>query len=70
MGLMYSCRRIAELISQSHDEPLGVFDRVQLRVHLRMCGNCSNVAQQLDAIHALAGDMFNDGGDERGPRQD
>ena len=56
MGLMHSCRRVAELISQSHDEPLGLLDR--LRLHLSMCGNCRTVEQQLGAVSRLAGELF------------
>ena len=58
MGLMYSCRQVAELISRSHDEPLGVLDKLRLRLHLSLCGNCSTVEQQLGAVRTLAGEAF------------
>jgi predicted anti-sigma-YlaC factor YlaD len=54
MNWMYSCRRIAELVSRRLDEPLDVADRLLLRVHLAMCGNCRNVERQLVEINAIA----------------
>ncbi len=51
MNLMYSCRRVAELLSQRLDEPLGWIGEIRLRLHLSMCRDCSNVAEQLDAVH-------------------
>lgn len=58
MNWTHSCRKVAELLSQRLDEPLGLIDRMRLRVHLSMCGNCSNVAQQIDRLHALSSDLF------------
>jgi len=58
MDLMHSCRRVAELTSQSHDEPLGLLDRLRLRLHLSMCGNCRTVEQQLGAVSRLALELF------------
>jgi len=61
MNLSYSCKRVAELLSLSLDEPLGLFDRLRLRVHLSMCGNCSNVERQLLGVKALSADLFASG---------
>lgn len=60
MNLMHSCKRVAELLSQSLDEPLGWFDRVRMRIHLSMCDNCSNVEQQLLGVEALTRELFGD----------
>jgi predicted anti-sigma-YlaC factor YlaD len=54
MNWMYSCRRVAELVSQRLDGPLDVADRLLLQVHLAMCGNCRNVERQLVEINAIA----------------
>lgn len=54
MNWTYSCKRVAELLSQSLDEPLGQIDRWRLRVHLSMCGNCRNTAQQFAIVKALS----------------
>jgi hypothetical protein len=58
MNLMYSCRRVAELISQSLDEPLGLIDRLRLRLHLKRCSNCGHVEQQLSVMAVLSAQLF------------
>jgi predicted anti-sigma-YlaC factor YlaD len=58
MNWMPSCRRVAELVSQSLDEPLGRVDRLLLRVHLAMCGNCRNVERQLFEVRSLSEELF------------
>jgi predicted anti-sigma-YlaC factor YlaD len=58
MNWNHSCKRVAELISQRMDEPLGLLDSVRLRLHLHMCGNCRNVEKQLLEVKELAADMF------------
>lgn len=69
MNLTYSCKRVAELLSQRLDEPLGLLDEIRLRLHLSMCDNCSNVAQQMSAVHAACADLFGGGldADDAGP---
>ncbi|MBI5718806.1 MAG: zf-HC2 domain-containing protein [Burkholderiales bacterium] len=61
MNWMYSCKRVAELLSQRLDEPLGLIDEMRLRLHLSMCGNCGNVAEQLHAVHAATAELMSDG---------
>ena len=58
MNLMYSCRKVAELVSQGMDEPLGLVDRMRLRLHLSMCANCRNVEEQVKRVHTLSGQLF------------
>jgi predicted anti-sigma-YlaC factor YlaD len=58
MNWMPSCRRVAELVSQSLDEPLGPVDRLLLRFHLAMCGNCRNVERQLIEVKSLSESLF------------
>ena len=58
MNLLHSCKQVAQLLTRAHDEPLGVVDRLRLRMHLAMCGNCNNVAKQLDGVKTLSDDMF------------
>lgn len=58
MNLMHSCKQVAQLLTRAYDEPLGIVDRLRLRLHLAMCDNCGNVARQLDGVKALSDDMF------------
>jgi len=57
MNILHSCKRAAELLSQSLDEPLDVVDSLRLRMHLSMCGNCRNVEEQLHMIHKVGAGM-------------
>lgn len=61
MKWMYSCKRVAELLSQRLDEPLGLIDEMKLKLHLSMCGNCANVAVQLEALHSASADLLSTG---------
>lgn len=58
MNWMHSCKRVAELLSQRLDEPLGAIDELKLRLHLSLCGNCHNVEKQLSGVHTAAADLF------------
>lgn len=61
MNWTYSCKRVAELLSQRLDEPLGLLDEMKLKLHLSMCGNCANVAAQLEELHAASSDLLSKG---------
>jgi len=54
----HSCRRVAELLSQRLDEPLGLLDTIQLRVHMAICRNCQHVEQQLEGVKSLTAALF------------
>ena len=60
MNWAYSCKRVAELLSQRIDERLGLVEELKLRIHLSMCSNCSNVAEQLEALEAASAQLFAD----------
>jgi hypothetical protein len=69
MGWMHSCKQVAELLTRSLDEPLGFVERLRLRLHLHICGDCANVEQQLAALKVQGRDLFAEGmGDEAPPR--
>lgn len=53
MSLLHSCQKAAELLSQSLDEPLDMVDKLRLRLHLSMCGDCRNVQEQFNLIHQM-----------------
>ncbi|PKO42820.1 MAG: hypothetical protein CVU30_09740 [Betaproteobacteria bacterium HGW-Betaproteobacteria-3] len=50
---MYSCRKVAELLLEAQDEPLGLFQRLQLKVHLNRCSDCTNFGEQIQGIRDL-----------------
>jgi hypothetical protein len=38
---MYSCKQVSQIVSESLDKKLPLWTRLQLRMHLAMCGICS-----------------------------
>jgi hypothetical protein len=62
--MQYSCRQAAELISQWRDEPLSWWRRWSLRLHLKACGNCQQVAQQMAQLNDLSAALWRDDADE------
>ena len=44
---MLTCKQASALLSQSQDRPLGVFERLGLRLHLLLCDGCTNFRRQL-----------------------
>jgi predicted anti-sigma-YlaC factor YlaD len=58
MNPALSCKKVAELLSQAQDEPLGVLDRVRLKFHLSICSNCQQVEQQMTQLSDLMRNPF------------
>ena len=58
MNWIHSCKKVAQLLSQRLDEPLGFVDSLRLRLHLSMCDNCRNVQGQLVTVNSLAAELF------------
>lgn len=56
MKLMYSCRKVADLLLQEQDRPLRFFERLQLRLHRSRCPNCTSFGDQLQQIRELLSD--------------
>lgn len=53
MNFLRSCKKAAELITLAQDEPLSTLDKLRLKLHFSMCGNCRNVEQQIAQIGLL-----------------
>ncbi len=47
---MVSCKEATRLLSQSEDRPLSVFERIKLRLHLRVCDACTRFVHQLELM--------------------
>ena len=54
---MIMCRRATELMSQRLDRQLIWKERISLRLHLAMCGACTQCNRQFDVLHE-AGKRF------------
>jgi hypothetical protein len=48
--MMLSCKEVTRLVSQGLDRRLGFFERLRLRVHLRICDGCTNFKKQMDFL--------------------
>jgi hypothetical protein len=44
---MLSCKEVTRLLSQGEDRRLGVFERIKLGLHLRVCIACARYSRQL-----------------------
>lgn len=47
-----SCREASRLISDELDRPLLRHERIRLRVHLLLCGNCRHFRGQMAVLRA------------------
>jgi len=47
---MLTCKQASKLISQSLDRPLHWSERMQLKLHLLICGPCERFKQQLKLL--------------------
>jgi hypothetical protein len=45
-----SCQQASRLLSQQQDEPLRLFARLRLRLHLACCDACTNVSRQFETL--------------------
>jgi len=47
---MLTCKDASKLLSQAQDRPLGLRERVVLKLHLMICDACTNFSRQLTLI--------------------
>lgn len=50
---MLSCKEATRLMSQELDRPLGLSERIGLRLHVLICTGCSNFRRQMGAMRAF-----------------
>jgi hypothetical protein len=44
---MFNCKRVTQLLSESLDRKLPLYQRMGMRIHLMMCKLCSRYREQL-----------------------
>jgi len=48
--MLLTCKEASRLQSQALDRPLGLGERIALRLHLGICDACTRVSRQLDFL--------------------
>ncbi|PPC89922.1 MAG: hypothetical protein CTY34_09715 [Methylobacter sp.] len=51
---MASCKEVSALISKALDKRLGLRNLVKVKLHLRICGGCTNFQKQADFMQKAA----------------
>ena len=47
---MLSCKEVTRRLSAAQDRELSLAERLQLKMHLAMCGGCRNFSRQMDLL--------------------
>lgn len=53
-GIKHSCKDVSRLLSQAQDVRLPLFQRIRVRLHLRMCAACTRFEGQLRFLREAA----------------
>jgi len=57
---MKSCKKATYLMSKQLDAQLGFSEKLSLKIHLMMCGNCHRCNKQLQTVHHLCAQRSTD----------
>lgn len=52
---MLNCKEATRLISEGLDHRLSMWQRINLRLHVMMCGACSAYKRQIEGLHRIVG---------------
>jgi hypothetical protein len=52
---MLNCKDATRLISEGLDHRLSMWQRMNLRLHVMMCGACSAYKRQIEGLHRIFG---------------
>jgi hypothetical protein len=58
MKLSLTCDKVAELLSRSMDEPLGIVEQLRLKHHLLFCADCRHVDEQFKQLSGAMNSPF------------
>lgn len=49
---MLSCKEATQRLSEAQDRDLNLSEKLQLKMHLAMCGGCRSFSKQVDFLRA------------------
>ena len=65
MSLLLNCKQATHLLSEALDRPLSLGERLELKLHLKICTGCRRYQQQMgfirQACRGLSSEMSSDG---------
>ena len=45
--MKHSCKQVSRLVSDAHERPLSLFEKIRLRLHMLLCWPCRNYEQDI-----------------------
>jgi predicted anti-sigma-YlaC factor YlaD len=57
---MLTCKETAQLVSERLDRKLSLWQRINLRLHLMMCGACSAYRRQVETLNRIVRRRFDE----------
>lgn len=57
---MLTCKETARLVSEGLDRKLSLWQRMNLRLHLTMCGACSSYRRQVETLNRIVRRRFDE----------
>jgi len=57
---MLTCKQTARLVSEGLDRKLSLWQRMNLRLHLMMCGACSAYRRQVETLNRIVRRRFDE----------
>ena len=57
---MLTCKETARLVSEGLDRKLSLWQRMNLRLHLMMCGACSAYRRQVESLNRIVRRRFDE----------
>ena len=62
--MKHSCKQVSQLVSDAHERPLRLAERLRLRLHMIMCAPCKNYEKDILLITGILKRFQTKGSDE------
>ena len=51
--MKHSCKQVSQLVSDAHERPLNLAEKLRLRLHMMMCAPCKNYEKDILLISGI-----------------